>query len=171
MKTELSLIFFCLIFSACSQYARTPDAPDLVVRLMDVWESGKQESLAEFVDSSAVYDDIPNNHRFEGIEGFENYVGHVHNWASEISITIQETGGSTERAYAEWTMHAKQSKPIEGRIPIATDSTFTLKGLTLVEVENGKIIRAADYIDVLGFILQLGSTVELPGGVVIGESR
>ena len=171
MSSRIPLICLCLILSACSQSFRTPDATDLVIRLMEVWESGHQNSLAEFVDSSAVYDDIPNNYRFEGIEGFESYIGHVHNWASEVSIVIHEVGGSADRAYAEWTMTGRQSRPIEGRIPIATDSTFTLKGLTVVEVADGKIIRAADYMDVLGFILQLGSFVELPGGVVIGKSK
>jgi len=171
MNTRISLICLCFILSACSQSIREPDAADLVIRLMGVWESGHQESLAEFVDSSAVYDDVPNNNRFEGIEGFESYIGHVHNWASDVSITIHETGGSAERAYAEWTMTGRQSRPIEGRIPVATDSTFTLNGLTVVEVADGKIVRAADYLDVLGFILQLGSSVELPGGVLIGKSK
>jgi len=41
--------------------------------------------------------------------------------------------------------------------------------MTRIEVKNGKIERASDYMDVLGFVIQLGSQIELPGGIVIGE--
>jgi hypothetical protein len=44
---------------------------------------------------------------------------------------------------------------------------MTIKGATLVRVEAGKITRAADYLDALGFVLQLGSEVALPGDVVL----
>jgi hypothetical protein len=35
----------------------------------------------------------------------------------------------------------------------------------MIEVADGMIVRAADYIDTLGFVLKLGATLELPGGV------
>jgi hypothetical protein len=37
----------------------------------------------------------------------------------------------------------------------------------VVELRDGRIARAADYIDVLGFVVQLVGRVELPGGVAI----
>ncbi|MBM4093897.1 MAG: hypothetical protein FJ276_31500 [Planctomycetes bacterium] len=64
-------------------------------------------------------------------------------------------------------MRGVQDRPIPGRVPVATNRPFELKGVTVVELRDGRIARAADYIDVLGFVVQLGSRIELPGGVVI----
>lgn len=53
-----------------------------------IWDSLNRD----FFIVVAVYDDVPNNHRFEGIEVFENYIGHVYNWASDVNIKINRTG-------------------------------------------------------------------------------
>ena len=75
---------------------------------------------------------------------------------------------SGDIGHVEWTLDAKQTQPIKGRVPVATNNDISINGVTLIEVENGKIKKASDYMDVLGFVIQLGSKVELPGGVVIG---
>lgn len=70
-------------------------------------------------------------------------------------------------AVAEWTMTAVQDRPIPGRVPVATDRRVEIRGVTLVEVRDGRITRAADYLDALGFVIQLGGRVALPGGASI----
>ncbi len=146
-------------------------APDLAVQrarqLMAIWESGDTGTLADIAAADVVYDDVPNGVRFEGLEGVRRYVGHVHSWASDVTITVTAVHGGPDAAVAEWVMRGVQDRPIPGRVPVATGRTFELPGATLVEVRDGRIVRAADYIDVLGFVVQLGSRVELPGGVVI----
>jgi hypothetical protein len=39
----------------------------------------------------------------------------------------------------------------------------------VTEFKDGKIQKASDYMDVLGFVIQPGSQIRLPGGVTIGE--
>lgn len=46
-------------------------------------------------------------------------------------------------------------------------AAFELKAAAVVELRDGRIARAADYIDVVGFVVQHGAQVELPGGVII----
>jgi hypothetical protein len=84
-------------------------------------------------------------------------------------MEIREINVSENMGYVEWTMTAKQTGPIEGRVPIATNNNITLNGVTLMEYKDDKIIKAVDYMDVLGFVIQLGGKVELPGGVIIGK--
>ena len=153
-------------FAACAE----PDgqSPEhMVNELMAAWESGEASRLAELMAPDVVYDDIPNGRSLQGIEESIAYVTHVHEWASNIEISVDRSFGNETDAVAEWTMTATQSDPIPGRIPVATGNQIALKGATLVHVENGKITRAADYLDTLGFVLQLGSEVSLPGGVVL----
>jgi len=136
-------------------------------RLMDMWRTGNTSALDAIAATDVVYDDVPNGRRYEGREGVREYIGHVHAWAGDIEIEITSLRGEANAAVAEWVMRGIQDRPIPGRVPIATGRRFRLNGVTLVELRDGKIARAADYLDVLGFVVQLGGRVELPGGVVI----
>jgi steroid delta-isomerase-like uncharacterized protein len=148
--------------------SQTPDVPERRVRqLMRIWESGDSDSLEEIASPDVVYDDVPNGTRFEGFEGVRRYVGHVHSWASRIQITIGAVHSGSHAAVAEWVMRGVQDRPIPGRVPVATHRAFELKGATVVELRGDRIIRAADYLDALGFAVQLGGGVELPGGVMV----
>ena len=143
----------------------------MVKELMAVWESGEASRLAELMAPDVVYDDIPNGRSLQGIEASVAYVAHVHEWASDIEISVSRSFGNETDAVAEWTMTATQSDPIPGRVPVATGNQITLNGVTLIHAEGGKITRAADYLDALGFVLQLGSEVSLPGGEVLKMSE
>lgn len=153
------------------------DAEQRVRQLMRIWETGEPAPLDEIATPDVVYDDVPNGERFVGRDGVRRYVEHVHLWAGEIQIAISAVQSSADVAVAEWILRGVQNRPIPGRVPVATNRSFVLKGLTLVELRDGRIARAADYMDVLGFsrvflgfVLQLGARVELPGGAVIGNA-
>ena len=135
--------------------------------LMEVWQSGEVSNLDPIVSDSATYFDAANGEYFEGLEGFMSYVGHVHSWASNIEIEVTSRGGDNSWAFSQWTMTGVQDRPIMGRVPIATNRAFQLNGMTVIKVEQGKIIEASDHLDALGLVLQLGARVELPGGPVI----
>jgi len=64
-------------------------------------------------------------------------------------------------------MRGIQDRPIPGRIEIPSNKEFKVKGVTIIEVKDGRITKATDYMDLLGFMIQLGARVELPGGVVL----
>jgi len=169
MRTVLQILALAVVLAGCGQ---TPDLPEQRVRqLMAIWESGDAGALDDIASPDVVYDDVPNDERFEGLDGVRRYVGHVHAWASEVQITIAAVHSGPDAAVAEWVMRGVQDRPIPGRVPVATNRAFELKGVTLVELRGDRIARAADYMDVLGFVVQLGSRVKLPGGVVIPPSE
>ena len=159
-------IFALAVLLSCTVLA-ADDAEQRVRQLMDVWGSGDVSGLEALVVPDVVYDDVPNAHRFEGVDGVRRYVRHVHAWADRGELEIVKVQSSDNAATAEWVMRGIQARPIPGRIPVATNRAFELKGVTIVELREGRIARAADYLDVLGFVIQLGGRVELPGGVVI----
>lgn len=136
-------------------------------RLMRAWRTGDVSDLAEYTTEDVVYDDAPNGRLLEGREAFAGYVNHVHAWAGDVGMEVTRIHAGDGWAAAEWIMTGVQDAPIAGRVPVATNRAFRLRGVTLVELRDGRIARAADYLDALGFVLQLGSTVELPGGARI----
>lgn len=165
MRTVLATCAAVAVLAGCGA---GPELPEQRIRqLMEIWETGDTSQLAHIATPDVVYDDVPNGERFVGIDGVRGYVGHVHSWAAQIEIIVSGVHSSSDAAVAEWMMKGVQDRPIPGRVPVATNRPFELKGATLIELREGRIARAADYIDVLGFVLQLGGRVELPGGVVI----
>jgi steroid delta-isomerase-like uncharacterized protein len=166
LRTLLAISALAIVLAGC--IGRHEDAEQQVRQLMTIWETGDAAPLAEIATPDVVYDDVPNGERFQGLDGVRRYVEHVHAWAAQVEITISAVHSGPDAAVAEWIMRGVQDRPIPGRVPVATNRPFELKGVTLIELRDGRIARAADYIDVLGFVVQLGGRVELPGGAVIG---
>ncbi len=176
MRNFLLICIPLLIIYSCregknsvAENTRDRIADSLGTQLISVWESGDTGRLNRILHPDMVYLDMPNGQTFKGIEGAAEYINHIHQWGSEISMQVRHKRISGDFGYFEWQFQARQSSPIGNRIPIATNRPVSLNGVTLIEIKDGKIIRAADYMDVMGFVLQLGSRVELPGGVIIGD--
>lgn len=165
-------VLLSILALAC---ARGEDAPspllaenEIAIRsLMSLWESGRTEELTGLFWPDAVYDDFPNQAQYHGLEEISGYVEHVHTWATGVTMGVTGVHVSESGAVAEWVFSAIQDRPIPGRVPVATGREVVLNGVTIIEMDRGRIRRAADYIDVLPLILQLGGRAELPGGVVI----
>jgi len=170
-------LLFVLINSSClTQESKTGNKETmknhktkLVKDFIALWETGDTSKTPLIFTEDCAYTDVANEQTFNGIEGVNRYVGHVHNWGSDIKMTIRNMEISDEMGYVEWTFTANQTSPIKGRVLIATNKQITLDGVTLVKFSDDKIKDASDYMDVLGFVLQLGSKVELPGGVILGK--
>ncbi len=61
-----------------------------------------------------------------------------------------------------------QARPLGDLVPEATGREVLLNGVTIIELDGDRIIRAADYTDTAPMWLQLGGRIELPGGGVVG---
>lgn len=145
----------------------SPDPESLVRQLMEVWETGRTSGLEDFLTEDVVYDDVPNGVRIQGVAGVRQYVGHVHSWAGRVSIELTKVNAGVDSACAEWIFRGVQDRPVRDRIREATHREFALRGVTIIELRGSRIARAADYMDVLGLIVQLGADVDLPGGAVL----
>lgn len=175
MKNILILIILS-VFISCGTENNTKEnnemtdlSKQLAQDLMALWESGDTLNTARIFHEECKYADVANNHTFMGINGVNQYVTHIHKWASDVNMETRSIHVSGNMGYAEWTLTAKHTSPIKGRVPVATNKDITLNGATLLEFKDGKISKASDYMDVLGFVIQLGSKVELPGGVIIEQ--
>lgn len=135
--------------------------------LMAIWQSGETAALAGIVAPEAVYEENVRGQRFVGVDGFAGYVGHVHRWASEVEMRIDRVTVGNGHAHFEWRFRAVQSGPLGDLVPDPTRRRVEVRGATLVETRDGRIVRAADHLDGLGFVLSLGARIALPGGRVL----
>lgn len=167
MKYIITIIFSLLIIpiQSCSEKNSIPES--LGRELIDIWQNGNIEDLGAIVSENAIYEAAQQNHAYKGLEQFGSYVGHLSKFSKDLKIDVISTTSSKTTATIEWVMTGIQAQPIPGSIEIATNKEFKVKGVTLIEVKDGLITKATDYMDVLGFVIQLGARIELPGGVVL----
>jgi len=164
------MVIIVVILFALSGCTSNPSIPEIQGRaLMVVWESGNMQDLGEIMAENSDYEAVQQGYVYRGIDEIEGYVGHVRQFASDLSIDVLTVKSTKSMAFLEWEMTGIQSQPIPGRVVVSTNRKFSIRGITLVEVQDGLITKATDYMDVLGFVVQLGGRVELPGGIVIGE--
>ena len=169
-RRGLALLALALVVTACARSGPSPllNENEITARTFaSLWETGETEELARLFYGDAVYDDFPNQTQYRGLEEIAGYVRHVHDWADGVSMSVSEVHVSETGAVVEWVFSGVQDKPIGTRVPVATGRDILLNGVTILEIDNGRIRRAADYIDVLALVLQLGAEVHLPGGSVM----
>lgn len=146
----------------------TERANELAIRsLVASWESADTALIEELFWPQATYDDYPNQITHQGIEEIVGYVTAVHDWADDVYMNVGRVHVGPSSAVAEWVFSAVQSRPMGDAVPTGTGREVVLNGVTIIELERGRIIRAADYTDTGLMMLQLGGRIEMPGGQVL----
>lgn len=164
-----ALVLGALVVTACTSPQQGPSRVEaeneIAIRtLMSMWESGDAEGVAGLFYPDAVFDDFPNQQQYRGLQEIAEYLMSGTRWAEGVSMSVTAVHTSESGAVAEWVFSGVQDHPIGSFVPVATGREVVLNGVTVIEVENGRIRRAAAYMDVLPLVLQLGGRVAMPGG-------
>jgi len=122
--------------------------------------------ILEIFWPEATYDDFASQQTHQGIQEIVAYLTAVHAWGDNVYMNLARVHTSSTGAVGEWVFSAIQARPIGDRFPVASGDEVVLNGVTIIEMEGGRIMRAADYVDGVPLILQLGGSIELPGGGV-----
>lgn len=141
---------------------------ELLVRaLVDAQQRADTAAIVELFWPEATYDDYASQLQHRGIEEIVGYATSAHSWADDVYLNVGMVHASTSGAVAEWLFAAVQARPMGDLLPVATGLEVVLNGVTIIEVDGGRIRRAADYMDTAPMLLQLGGRIELPGGGVM----
>lgn len=150
---------------ASDEAARRAEAT--IRSLMAALETADTALVEHLFWPQATYDDYPNQHTYQGLAEIVGYVTGVHGWADDVLMNVGRVHVTSSGVVAEWLFSAVQRRPIGGRLSIATGNEIVLNGVTVIELEGERIIRAADYTDTGAMMLQLGGRIELPDGSTI----
>ncbi len=146
----------------------SPSADDLMQALMDIWQTGKTGNLSDILDRNIVYEDVSNDQAYTGLEEVSSFVDFVHDWTEDLELQVLNLESNRSGASAEWVMTARQARPIGARVRVGTNRRIRLRGVTLIQIKKGRIVRASDYLDSLTLLRQLGGHMDLPGGASLG---
>jgi len=152
--------------------APAPDEADALGRyllesLVFARQTADTALLEEILLPDATFDDYPGHIQYQGVADVVGYLTAVHDWGDDVYLNLAnvETGPSV--AVGEWFFSAVQERPIPDVIGVGTGREVSWSGVTLIEIEGGRIARAADYWDRTELLLQLGGRIELPDGNVL----
>jgi ketosteroid isomerase-like protein len=163
------VLLVALVIAGCAPATEGPSRleaeNEIAIRtLLSIWESGSADDIAGLFHPDAVYDDFANQEQYRGLEEIGGYLVNGSAWATGVNMSVTSVHVSATGAVAEWVFSGIQDGPIGTLVPVVTGSEVVLNGVTIIEMSGGRISRAADYMDVLPLILQIGGEVSLPGG-------
>ena len=171
MRSAWISVLVVALLSGCAQLSESEEQrlreAELTARsLMAAWESADRALIEDLFWPEATYDDFPNQHTYQGIEEIIGYVDAMHAWADNVYMNVGKVHVTTSGAVIEWVFSAIQARPM-GAVRVGTGQEVVTNGVTVIELEGDRIIRAADYADTTPMMLQVGGRIELPGGEVL----
>ena len=135
--------------------------------VLEMHRTGSVDDVSSVFLPEAVYEDVAGGVEYRGIPEIADRLGWVHGWASGVFLDVIRVHGGDRVASAEWVLDGTQTAPIPGLVDAVTGRRFQLRGITVVEVERGAVIRAVDYTDLVSLLLDLGGEIHTPDGGVL----
>jgi steroid delta-isomerase-like uncharacterized protein len=161
---HLSVVTLLALSATSCQEERTSssaaEADNLVGELFAAWSEHEPERLNGLFADNGIYEDVPAGDTYTGPDEIKDYLRSVFTWAPDFRVNLTFMAVSGETVVVEWTMEGTQTGPIDG-FP-ATGNRFSVKGASVIELENGKIRRNTDYYDMATFAMQLGAVIIPP---------
>jgi steroid delta-isomerase-like uncharacterized protein len=112
------------------------------------------EKILSYFTDDCVYENVPRDQAYRGKNGVRAYVKACYAAIPDFKIEATSVLVSGNRAALEWVMSGTQSG-VTTDFP-GTGKSFKMRGSSIVELKDGKILRNADYWDMATFLRQIG---------------
>ena len=133
-----------------------------ILMLAKAVESADTVLIAELFWPEATYDDFANQVTYQGIPEIVGYLTAAHEWGDNIYMNMGRINTGPTMAVGEWVFSAVQNRTMGSQIPFVTGREVVYNCATIIELEGGRIMRAADYLDTAPLTLQLGGSISFP---------
>lgn len=138
-----------------AQAAKTAEANNAtVVKVYNgAWNEGKLELLDQYIAADGL-DHSPLSTE-KGTAGFKKIISSFRQAMPGLKLTIDDEIYNKDRVVHRWTVQGKHTgAPLFG-VP-ASGKDITLKGISILRIENGKIAERWTNLDQFGLLSQLG---------------
>ena len=144
-----------------------PESELKILMLATAVERADTALISDLFWPEATYDDFANQLTYQGILEIVGYLTSAHEWGDDIYMNMGRINTGPTMAVGEWVFSAVQNRPMGDQVPFVTGREVVLNGATIIELEGGRIMRAADYVDTAPLTLQLGGSISFPTDGVI----
>ena len=119
----------------------------------DVWNRKNLSAVDEIISADYVHHDA-NSPAASGIDGYKQFVNYYMNAFPDAHFTIDDAFTDGENEVTRWTVTGTHEGELAG-IP-RTGRRFSVTGISIGRVVNGKITESWNSWDALGLMQQLG---------------
>jgi steroid delta-isomerase-like uncharacterized protein len=120
------------------------------------WASGDPAQIAATYSSDAVFEEVPIGVTTHGQSELTTYLQGLKSAFPDFSLVVTDSFVTGNRAAAEWVVTGTYAGQFPG-LPPGTGQHFSLRGASILELENGKVRRDREYWDAYAFLIALGA--------------
>ena len=126
----------------------------------DVWNRKNLSTIDDLISADYVHHDA-NSPAANGIDGYKQFVNYYMNAFPDAHFTIDDAFTDGQNEVTRWTVVGTHEGELAG-IP-RTGRRFSVTGITIARIANGKITESWNNWDALGLMQQLGVVSEAKG--------
>jgi steroid delta-isomerase-like uncharacterized protein len=127
--------------------------PGIADQWATAWSSHDVEKVLRLFTDDCLYEDVPTATVNAGKDALRDFAEFFFTVAPDLKIELSSRLETDRRAVCEWKMSGTQ----QGDIPNlpATHKPFSIRGASILELQEGKVRRCSDYRDMSAFLKQL----------------
>lgn len=126
------------------------------------WSTQNVEKILSFFTEDCVYEDVALSAVNTGKQELEAFLRATFAAIPDFQIEPKAAFAAGPQRANEWVMSGTQSGPFPG-IP-ATNRSFSVRGASIMEMEQGRIRRNTDYWSLAALLQQVGVLPQTPSG-------
>jgi steroid delta-isomerase-like uncharacterized protein len=141
--------------------AAPPDLPPFLSTWESAMASHDPDRILALHATDAVWEEVPLNLVARGHEEIHAHLERLFSATPDITYDVTAGFATGDQAVADWTVTGTLTGDFPG-LPPGTGQTFVVRGVSVCEFADWKIIRYVEYWDAYTFLVQLGA-LPVPG--------
>jgi steroid delta-isomerase-like uncharacterized protein len=153
-----------VVLAACAEESpsNTTLGPDRFGRAwIEAWDSQEVERILSYYADDAFYEDVPNVENgwaapMRGHDMIRESLVETFAEMPDLGFDFVSASAAGDRMVVEWIMQGTRYRDVSGR--------FSIRGVSVIKLDGGKIISVSDYYDAYLLLSQLGMLPALNAG-------
>jgi steroid delta-isomerase-like uncharacterized protein len=121
------------------------------------WSTHDVQQILRLFTDDCTYEDVPTGAVNTGKDALRKFAEFWFSVAPDFKVDLSKHFETDDWAAGEWTMSGTQKSDMPN-LP-ATGKSFSIRGATVIQLEQGKIRCCSDYWDMAAFRKQLGHSL------------
>ncbi|MBD2099570.1 nuclear transport factor 2 family protein [Leptolyngbya sp. FACHB-261] len=131
---------------------------ELLLQWASLWSSGNVESFLGLFAEDCYYEDVAFSMVSKGKEQLRNFFASTRTALPDLKMNVQSCFASEKNGAVEWIMQGTHREAFHD-VP-ATNQMIEVRGVTFIDLENGKIKTNKDYYNLVTVLKQIGMFLE-----------
>ncbi|PSR05296.1 MAG: hypothetical protein BRD50_01410 [Bacteroidetes bacterium SW_11_45_7] len=127
----------------------------LAAEYMQIWSAGQEDLLNQYASSNIEVEYTHFDKVYRGIEDYKQMLVMTHNYFPDMVISVNDVIPAANRATVDWMYSGTHQSGYLFGVE-ASGQTVRVHGLTVLNFQDGKVIKEKGLVDNLALMMQLG---------------